>query len=393
MNTIFVNENQLKLFVWISLFSAFIFDAVHVFVSYYQFDFLYLLSPLASFSSLPRFIAWLIALIDFVVFVFSSSKRNLKFSIGLVLFFLFVNLNLQPTLNDGIGYLIYIVKLTLPLLMYRLISRFDNIFLLAKVCLVYFTVNCLVSVLGALFQIEMFRVYGGLRFGYYGLMVAANQLSFVFITMLAMLLTMKEYIPRIGFYIMYSLFLLAGVSLGTKALWGMLLVFFAISYFDGRVNRRYLFSIFGIGAFWLLFFMLNYEGFKHFQSLLEQQGWIFTITSKRNELVSNVFFQNLKVFNFWNYLFGGINLKNGFVEMDVLDMVLAIGVVGLILFGYVNRIILFSFPLKKVLTIGFVIIYLMVGIFAGHAFVNALNFIFLPVVCVLMKKESKIKRI
>ncbi len=388
-STLFRSSSDILKFVYLALFVSFSFDATHVFVRYFAVEYVYVF-PFASFSAIPRAICWIVLLLDYFLHLCSggaSRKEQILFLIAFV--FLGVNIFIQPSFEDKIEYLMFLVKFSISLLMYRVLIRVENLDRLIKLILLIFVIQASVVIVSALFEIKIFRAYGASRFGYSGLMVAVNQLSFVYITIITLLVLYRNQLRSAVFNTLLILFTISAAFLGTKALWAAMVLFYLVILNDKILNRKQLYYLSIAIVAVLSVLIYNYSSvFYYFAKLIENQGWIYAITSKRDVLVGEGLVPILQNFNVWNFLFGGINLKNGFFEMDFIDMFLFSGMIGILLFLFVSFKSVFSFPIKSNLAKCYIFLYFLIAFFAGHAFSSALNYIYMPVVCILFLRQT-----
>jgi TRAP-type uncharacterized transport system fused permease subunit len=123
--------------------------------------------------------------------------------------------------------------------------------------------------------------------------------------------------------------------------------------------------------------MLYYYNFSFWKDLLEEKGWLSVLTSKRNEL----FVQNIpiaiKELSLWHLLFGYPNPFQYFVEMDIVDLILTLGIVGAVFMGFFYKKLLFRFDLDNSFAWFFVIVFIiMITITSRYTYsgTNAITF-------------------
>lgn len=243
-------------------------------------------------------------------------------------------------------------------------------------------------IIGAVTQYDLFLTYGHNRFGYKGLFYAQNEATFFYVIVgIFEFFRWQKDKRKIDFVLLIGI-LIASILLGAKA--GLIFVGSALLYFIFfiKFNNKY-FIITSLGIVLIIFsialFYLGY--FDFFIDGVNTKGWLYMITSKRNELVGRLpdYLDNWEILN---YLFGGRNSVFYFVEMDVIDMFLFGGIIGSMVFYIVLFKTLFKFSRKNKLGWFLVSQYFLIGGLAGHVFASGINAIYLAILCYCLQRNN-----
>lgn len=246
----------------------------------------------------------------------------------------------------------------------------------------FFFINCLIVVLGVLFEIKLFGTYNS-RFGSMGIFNTSNQASFIFILYITYFYTcLKNY---------KSYFLILGIILisflvGTKKIYLFSWLLFLYFIYEKRVYTKktfYLILVSLLSLFYIFFDRIKELLFSVFDvifSVFEKNGLITAIFSLRDQLLINSFDLNYRGWSFLNYFFGGPFFPNNSVELEWIDLYYFFGICGIPYF--VN---LFNLYLKDISFKKFKILFLFiltVSFFSGGFILEAnTSLVFFIIIC------------
>lgn len=385
-----IKKDQKELILLSVLIITFIVDAFHAIVVHYWPEKV-LVFGVVSWSALPRgiFFVYLMFLYFKELFGEKRNKKHLFFSFVFVAWFFYTLTKYSSLLEVG-SFLVYIVKVILPFLVYWYISKIKELEGITKVIIVFFVIQSSVVLYSFLFEIDLFKTYkGSQRFGYYGLMVAFNQLSFVYITILYLLIfNCHKFIEKFNVYIIFIV-VLASSFLGTKATWGSLFLL-AVTVLVSQYPPKSIKISFFLALFFSFFLIyLEKNGLNHFKDLYENKGAAYTVTSRRNLIFQDIFLPYIKNAQWDELLFGGVKVKRYFVELDFLDILSYGGLGMLLLYFYTLVRTMFNFKNFSFVNFMFILTFLVNGLFTGSSIVNGLNFVVLPLTCVFFQRKDK----
>jgi hypothetical protein len=385
-----IKKDQKELILLSVLIITFIVDAVHAIVVHYWPEKV-LIYGVVSWSALPRgiFFDYLMFLYFKELFCEKGRNKQIFFSFVFVAWF-FYSLTKSSSLLEVGSFLVYNVKVILPFLVYWYISKIKELAGITKVIIVFFVIQSAVVLFAFLFDIELFKTYkGSQRFGYYGLMVAFNQLSFVYITVLYLLIfNFHKFIGKFNLYIIFIV-VLASSFLGTKATWGSLFLLAVAVFISQYPSKSIKISFFLALFFSFLLIYLEKKGLNHFRDLYENKGAVYTITSRRNLIFQDIFLPYIKNAQWDELLFGGVKVRRYFVELDFLDILSYGGLGMLLLYIYTLTRTLFNFKDISFVKFMFIFTFLVNGLFTGSSIVNGLNFVVLPLTCVFFQRKYR----
>ena len=112
--------------------------------------------------------------------------------------------------------------------------------------------------------------------------------------------------------------------IGTKAIYLQNFIFLGYVLIAERRSRLVIFSI-SMCAVILLLVTYN---FSFWNVLLKEKGTLAVLTSTRSELFLEKYPLVIQNFSVWNVLFGFKDPFPYFVEMDIIDLFLTIGLIG-----------------------------------------------------------------
>lgn len=302
------------------------------------------------------------------------------FSFGLIAHLIYSNAGFSFYFT----WIIHVAKIILPFLLYELLISIrinpDNKVFKVFTSLVF--IQSVVVVFALIFGIELFRTYNASRFGYSGLLQAQNEATFYYVIAYVFLYRQWELQKERIYLVLMFLVLIASTILGTKAIFIFhvsLMLYVTLN--QNRFNKFILLGVFFVLGTGLLYLLYLFGAFDFFIASLHKKDWLTMITSVRNLLIQERLPDVFARWEWYNYLFGGLNPNTSFVEMDLIDLFTFGGVVGSFIFYYMLFKTLFKFNGKNYLGWLLVTQYFVIGGLAGHVFASGINAIYLALTC------------
>ncbi|WP_430815365.1 hypothetical protein [Carboxylicivirga sp. RSCT41] len=282
-------------------------------------------------------------------------------------------------------------KLILPFILFDIIKhvRIESVNKVFNVFAALIALQSVVVIIAFLFGIDFFLTYGDNRFGYIGLIEARNEATFYYAIAVIFLLRQWQVKKTKLHLILMSLALIASALLGTKAVFilhASLMIYMALS--QNKFNKLVLLSVLFVLGSILLYSFYYFGAFDFFIEYLHQSDWLTMITSFRNLLIQERLPVVFSKWEWYNYLFGGINPTNSYVEMDIIDLFTFSGLVGSIIFYWMLFKSLFKFSKKNYLGWFLVSQYIIIGGLAGHVFASGINAIYLALTCYYLQQTE-----
>ncbi len=242
-------------------------------------------------------------------------------------------------------------------------------------------VNTILIITGYVFNVSLFASYIN-RFGYDGVFYLANDASAFYLLGLALIynrfLSNRDWVN-----VLELIFVLIGsLMLGTKTAYLFLIIFSGYhictskKYFQGALVATLTLTIIFVSGI-----------FKFFLDLANSTSIGSSVFSFRNELVNSRIMPLIKEWSIINYLFGGCNYLETYVQMDIIDVFIFFGIVGGCLYlGVFFKRIFYIKGNRYLLIIG--ILYIILGGLAGHFYPSGVVAIYLALVSILLKNRS-----
>lgn len=255
-------------------------------------------------------------------------------------------------------------------------------------------INSLLILLGLFTNLTYFKSYHTAidRFGFNGLSPSINETTLFYIIGVSFLYQIKNTskFNKFAFWFVIATTLL----LGAKGfyLYLILLFLYVLIY---KISWLYklpiiLFFLFCIGFIaYQLFFVYPFLVEKFIQ-IYNNRGLLSTLLSERDMLFEWRFGENIKLWTFLNYLFGGYDQRVFIIEMDFVDIFLFFGTIGSLIYLYLNFFLLFSFPKKTSFIVFFVLVYFFQAALSGHFFYSATNSLYLVLICLFFSSHQRI---
>ncbi len=278
---------------------------------------------------------------------------------------------------------------------YPLIGKGDYLNKALVVFEVIFFINVFFIFYGFLTGSDLFKTYYyGSRLGYNGFFGKSGQTSYYFIILLF------YYYRRlmINFnkldLIKLSILILSSFLVGTKKIFFFIPVFLIYHLLTSKLTRKKVLVFIGIAGsiFTILFYeklkVFAIEIFRLFYKIYEENGFLSSLTSYRNDKLVETF--KSYVGPHWslsNYFIGGGSFQDYLYisGMDLIDLYLFFGVVGLCIYAIIYRRFL-RFDFKDSFNILFVVtIFTMAFISGGFFYEPSVNLLFFLIVPILSK--------
>jgi len=374
LNTFLYNREIQLLFL---LLIFFLFDAFNVFffksgLIHADLAFKYL-----KLSSLPKSFVFAFVLL-------SLYKVSSRLSIALVFGVLIALLGFYFFENrfDGLFvWLILLSKYCFPVLLYVYFKACSNKNLdrVKSIYILIIILQIASVLLGYLYEIESFRSYEfGSRFGYSGLIMSVNELSLFYVSAGVFLCYLFEVEQKYKYlYLLVGIILVSFFS-GTKAC--LLASLYPIIFLCVFIFKKLGVKI-GLILMLLIFVLISMflwkSGFVKFHiGLLESKGFLSMLTSTRSNLVGDRLSHFFSNYGFLSFLLGGGNPLRFLVEMDILDLFVLFGFVGVAVYFLLMFRTVFH-PLSNRHLFFLFIQWFVIGMLAGHVFTSGVNAIYL----------------
>ena len=382
------NQKGEWLFVGILLL-FFITDSLNVIIFKGDFEELVTVTKYTKISAYSK----LLFLIGYFIYYLINDIKSVIKVLVVGLFFILFSLSIYgyADLYVIFTWLLRFSKLLLPILLFDLLLKIKpvkNSFVF-NVYLTLIVVQVVVVLISAVFKLDLFRTYGGVRFGYAGFLFAQNEATFYYVITSVFVFKYWQNTKNISYLLILFLILIASVLLGTKAIF-LFLGSFAV--FLGWYYKLYTKISFWIGGIIIsgLFVTFLYKAgvVEYYLHQAGEEGWMFMITSKRNILIQERLPVVFEQWHWYNYLFGGVNPATSFVEMDIIDLFLFGGLVGSILYYWLLFKTIFHFSKNNHLGWFLVSQYFLIGGLAGHVFASGINAIYLALTSYYLQKTN-----
>jgi hypothetical protein len=297
--------------------------------------------------------------------------------------------------------LVYVSRfLFLPvtfLIFYPLLKEKKHLSKLFRFFEVIFFLNCLIIIFAAIVDVPVFRTYFRFnRYGYMGLYNSNNQASFYFMFMISYYYYETFFRKKLPYKLIFVV--LCSLLIGTKKLYFFfpLLLLFDFLYFK-RFLKKWFWACIALVTISIVVFYQRISEFitLKFEILVDvyhRLGFVASITSGRSIHLTNTINDIILPKWTWiNYIFGGSQFYISRPEMEVIDVYIFFGIIGVA--GYIwlfKKLIHFfeaTLYLKSIL-----FIFIFVGLFAGGFIVSANQpIIFLLVFsCIAIMEKEKL---
>ena len=307
----------------------------------------------------------------------------------LVIFFLIGHLAILKYLTiDSLNYsFYYLLNSILPILLVPV--YFSNKVLLKKtikIFIVFLSFNFLFILIGFLLELEIFRSYfrSESRFGYMGLLLYHWEAGYLYFAAAFIAQEYYEFTKKYIYLFCFFFSMAALIFLGTKK--G---IFLAILYgiYLIIIKRRFLIKQYKI-LLVILFLILGFSrqifnnlfklNWDLFYKIYTEKGFIASFSSNRfNILIKKLHPVLLEKWNSLNYIFGGPLFSQFKSELELVDLIICFGFLGLLVYFMLIKRIFVNRKIR-VLTILLII----AAVFAGNFFssINVISFYLLIII-------------
>ena len=266
----------------------------------------------------------------------------------LIMFFCIGQFNLIPNFDNTI--LNNVLKYIFPILLFAYFNintlNDKSIKTLQKVFENIMLFNCVLIVLGFLFEINAFRTYSANRFGYSGLLVSSGTATYVTLITIFYFLYKKKITFLYDYKVIFVI--ISSLLIGTKSIYlgvGLILILYFLIYTTKKhkiigVTAMFiimLISIYSIAHYWDKFYFI-WKNYGILTSILSYRDLLFM--DKTLPFISH----NWTVLN---YFFGGINDITTRSQMGFIDLFYFFGIIGSIYYLYLYGINYIKYKITK----------------------------------------------
>lgn len=300
-------------------------------------------------------------------------------------FFLYLNfkeLNFLENFNTLFKYLFPLIVFLLAIDVLALpAAKRRSVFKYYKFILSF---NSLLILYGVVFGSVVLQTYfSAYRYGYDGLIFAQNEASYIFILAVFTVYYRRFYLGIKEWF--FWIIALSSLVVATKAVYLTFILLLSYHIFS-RVSLKkiLIFGFAGIIAGYLMFntminkiFLNSYDVFMH---SYRKGGFLFALLSGRNLFIEKKLKPLLlDIWSFPNFIFGGQDVSNFYMEMGLLDLFLFFGFLGTLIYGYLYFKLAQHVDFEKRFKRFFLFTFLLIIATAGHFFTSGiagLHFIF-----------------
>ncbi len=345
----------------------------------------WILSP----STLPKLVWQIVLFVLVFKKLHSLSQLEKLFIIFSLTSITVLGLNYFLNADNSLWAVKHLDKLFLCFYVYIFLCHYDiKLARLLQVLDWIFIANSVIILIGLMFNIEFFKSYPfSERFGFSGIFarVSINDVSlFYLIGNFYLFYRWKHHeINVLYFIIVFG----ASFFVGTKAIYlqnVILLVFIAVSL------KEYRKQILIFGGLIITVVILSYN-FSFWYELYKEKGILSALTSLRSDLFIERIPKAIEEMGIVNIFFGMVNPFPYFVEMDIVDLFLTLGLVGFILYIYFYYKILFQFSSKNYFAWMFVAAYFILVSVSGRYLYSGVNVIYFPLFLYYLKLNQSIE--
>lgn len=205
------------------------------------------------------------------------------------------------------------------------------------------------------------------------------------------------------FYLIANFYSFLRWQRGAKSYWFFLVVFFTsfligtkaiylqniILIIYGLTLKNQIKKVVSIIAIISVITLVFFYNFSFWTQYLDHKGILYVLTSARSELFMTKLPIALENTTIASLLFGFNNPFQYFIEMDMIDLVLTIGLTGSIMLLYFYFTLLFSFERKNIYAWIFTCTFFLLVIISGRYLYSGLNAIYLPFFIYYLKQNME----
>ncbi len=202
-------------------------------------------------------------------------------------------------------------------------------------------INIPIVALAIIFDLQIFRSYYE-RFGYDGILPSSAAASYFYV--LVITLFYVECLLKKEHPIWLFVHSFMALMIGTKTIWLFLILLMFIHLFfvqKGKLARYLKFATAGLIVVFCFFLgtlkeaVINF--FPHGPDLYEERGFLSVLVSKRDAFLAMALNYVDENWTWVNYFFGGTNVIDIRVEMELINMLLYMGLLGTIAYALFLR--------------------------------------------------------
>jgi hypothetical protein len=329
-----------------------------------------------SISFLPK-LFWEFLLI----LILSIRKKEILLKYKYFVFFILIILLLTALKNNNsffktVFILKHFNKLFLPFLFFIFLEQFRPLITRGiKAYELILIINSISIFIGFIFGFECFKSYPFTeRFGYSGWFPghSINDVSLFYL--IANFYAFNQW--KKGFLNFGIFVLIFGSSffIGTKAVYlqNVILILYVII-----ADKKLAKYVLPFGALFIMLVLVFYN-FTFWADLLEKKGLMAVLSSMRTELFLSKLPSLISELNLWNLMFGFSDPFRLFIEMDLYDLFIFLGVIGTPLFVFFYFKILFNFGRNDCFAWTFVFTFFLLVFLSGRYTYSGVNGVYLP---------------
>lgn len=346
----------------------------------------------AEKSSIPKGLK-LLSLIGMMVYLFLKERKKFFYLSGLILCFLLGLIGLKNGINKEtlISFSKYLFFLVLIIFFSKTyLLKFKNSVFIFKLYEVLILINCFIILISFVFQIEMFMTYDTHRFGYIGLFYASATGTYFYL--LAISYFLIKYEQNVFYQPLFYLNTFCSLLVGTKSIYLFLVVSllaFSLFLIKNKTLKRLIIFLTCLSAI-IIFYVLFTHGL--FSEILKEEGWLTSILSYRDQLIINRSIPYIENnWHFHNYLFGGLAIVTTRPQMELIDLFLFFGVLGLVYYLFIFKKYFFDFQIHNIFITTLLVVLAGITLIAGNFFYNASVPIYLVILkLAIIKSQEKL---
>jgi hypothetical protein len=204
----------------------------------------------------------------------------------------------------------------------------------------FMAINSVVILIGYLLNLNVFKTYffGGTRFGFQGLLLYHSEAGYLYFIAIcvAYFLYLKKKDVIIGSILV--LLIVCSFLIGTKKASLLTLIFLSYFFIDNIKLLKQKITYYFLAGILLSIFLFRhviqdvfYKQFSLFNRVYLEEGFFTSLTSYRNVLLQNYFIPYIEEnWGILNYIFGGPKFANIRVELELFDLILFFGLIGVV---------------------------------------------------------------
>jgi len=216
-----------------------------------------------------------------------------------------------------------------------------------KLAFIIIAFICIFILIGFIFEVEVFKTYGQVRWGYRGVIRKSATLSYIFIILL--FFSYYKFIIKTNKPLYWFVILFCALLSGTKTIYAFIALLFCYHVFYRKLylKKAFYLSLITLSALLIVFngFFLAKTKFIWgiFYELYLEKGFLYSLSSIRSEIFVDASKTYFDEWHIHNYLIGG-RLDDSSFEMALFDLFSFFGLIGTLLYlYYLKRVFLDRF--------------------------------------------------